>query len=99
VLEHAIWLDFVKRRLEQAFFLQLIVVVIVECAELLSLFVQELEVSSALILDILGLVCLVVPVGFLLPFFIFLLFEVSRVVEVILLLGFFPVYRVVSRVR
>jgi hypothetical protein len=99
MLEHAIWLDFVKRRLEKAFFLQLIVVVIVEGTELLSLFVQELEVGSAFILDILGLVCLVVPIGFLLPLFVFLLFEVSGVVEVVLFLGFFAVYTIVSRGR
>jgi hypothetical protein len=93
MLEHAIWLDLVKRCFEEAFLFQLIVVIIiVESTELLSLFVQELEVGGALVLDILRLVRLVVPVCLLLPFLVLFLFEFSGVIEVVFLLGFLTVY-------
>ena len=92
MLEHAIWLDLVKRCLEEAFFFQLIVVIIVESTELLSLVVQELEVGGALVLDILRLVRLVVPICLLLPFLVLFLFEFGGVIEVVFLLGFFTVY-------
>jgi hypothetical protein len=77
MLEHAVRLDFVKWRLEEAFFFQLLVVVILESGELLRLFVQKLEVGSALVFSVLSLLCLVVPVGLLLPLFVLFLFEVS----------------------
>jgi hypothetical protein len=91
MLEHAVGFDFVKRCLEQAFFFQLIVFIVVESTELLGLFVQELEVGSALVLGVLSLVGLVVPIGFLFPLLIFFLLELGRVIEVVLLLGFFAV--------
>jgi len=55
------------------------------------LFVQELQIGSALILDILGFVCFIVPVGFLLPLFILLFFVLVREVEVVFSFGFFAV--------
>ena len=72
MLEHAIWLNLVERRLEERLFFKLvIVIIIVDAAKLLSLFIQEFEISRALVLDLL-FVGLVVPVGFLLPFLVFL---------------------------
>ena len=93
VLEHAIWLDLVKRCLEETFLFQLIIVIVIDRTELLCLilvslrlehqewciylFIQEVEISGTLVLDILGLVRLVVPVSFLFPLLVFLFFELS----------------------
>ena len=92
MFEHAVWLDLIEGCLKKAFLLKLIVVVvIVNAAELLSLLVEELKVSSALVLDLL-FVSLIVPVGFLLSLFIFLVILVLvGKVEVVFPLSFFAV--------
>src|SRR5690242_5887821 len=94
MLEHAVRLDLVKRSLEKALLLEfVIVIVIVDTAELLGLFVQELEVSSALVLDFL-FVGLVIPVSFLLPLLIFLVVLILICeVKVILPLSFLTVFQ------
>ena len=60
------------------------------------LFVQEVEISGTLILDVFGLISLVAPVSFLFPLIVFLLFKFGRVVKRILLLGLLAVYIYVS---
>ena len=92
MLEHAVWLDLVEGCLKKALLLEFIVIIIiVNATELLGLLVQELEISRALILNLL-FVALVVPVDFLLPLLVFLvvLVVVSKV-EVVFPLGFFAV--------
>ena len=107
MLEHAVWLDLVKGRLEKAFLFELVIIVILNRRELLGLvlinicnivclsetylFVQELQIGSALILDILSFICFIVPVCFLLPLFILLFFVLVCEVKVVFSLGFFTV--------
>jgi hypothetical protein len=57
----------------------------------LYLFVQEFEICGTLILNILWLIGLGVPVGFLLPLLIFFFFVLIGKVEVVFPLGFFAV--------
>ena len=92
MLEHGVRLDLVQRCFEEALLLELvIVIVVIDTAELLSLFVQELKVSSALVLDLL-FIGLVVPVGFLFPFLVFLVVLVLvGEVKVVFLLGLLAV--------
>lgn len=107
MLEHAIWLNLIERRLQEAFLFELVIVVILDRRELLGLvlisicdcpqicltylFVQELQVRSALVLDVLSFVCLIVPVGFLLPFLILLFIILVREVKIVFPLGFFTI--------
>lgn len=94
MLEHAIRLDLVKRCLEQALFLKLVVVIISDRGELLSFLIEELEVSGALVLHVLCLFGLVGPLILVTPFFVLFFFVVViRIFEVVLLLGLFAVCR------
>lgn len=52
MLEHAIWLHLVQRGLQKAFLVHVIIVIIGVGAELLSLLVEEVEVSGTLVDDI-----------------------------------------------
>lgn len=60
------------------------------------LFIQEVEISGTLVLDILSLVRLVVPVSFLFPLLVFLFLELGGVIECVFLLSFLAVYLGVS---
>lgn len=107
MLEHAVWLDFVEWCLEKAFLFKLIVVLIIDRGEFLGLqlvsmckcvqsrasylFVQEFEICGTLILNILWLIGLGVPVGFLLPLLIFFFLVLIGEVEIVFPLGFFTV--------
>jgi hypothetical protein len=108
VLEHAVWLDLIKWCLEQTFLFELVIVIVVHRRELLSLiliskceyvfvlrthfFVQEFQIRSALVLDIIRFVGLVVPVCFLLPLLVLFFFLVLiGEVEVVFLFSFFAV--------
>jgi len=55
-------------------------------------FVQELQICSTLVFDVLCLICFIIPVGFLLPFLIFFFLILVRQVEVVFSLCFFSVY-------
>jgi hypothetical protein len=97
VLEHAVGLNLVQGRLKEAFFLKLVVILVVHGRKLLCLLVKEVEIRGALILDVaLDFVRLIVPIGVLLPFFILLVLILSGVVEVVFFFGFFTVCTLVS---
>jgi hypothetical protein len=97
VLKHAVWLNLVQRRLKEALFLKLVVILVVHGCKFLCLLIEEVEICGALILDItLAFVRFVVPIGFLLPFFVLLVLIISSIVEVVFFLGVFTVCTLVS---
>lgn len=52
MLEHAVWLKLVQRGLQETLLVHLVIVIVGKRAELLSLLVQELEIGSALVLNV-----------------------------------------------
>jgi hypothetical protein len=52
MLEHAVRLNLVQRGLQETLLVHLVIVIIGKRAELLSLLVQELEIGSALVLNV-----------------------------------------------
>jgi hypothetical protein len=92
MLEHAVRLDLVQWRLEETLLFQLIVIIIIgNRGELLSFFVEELEIGGALVLDVFRFFRFIGPLIFVTPFFLVFFLIVAGVFEVVLLLGLFAV--------
>lgn len=93
-LEQGVRLHLVKRSFQETLFLQVIVVVVLaDGTNLLSLFVQEIQVRSAFIFEVFDILLIIRPISFTAPFSLLIVIIVVVIIklEFFFFLGFFPV--------